>query len=139
MQSSKFSLCPRGYGRTSFHVMETLQMGLIPIHVYMKEDIPWLPYANSILKNISFSITIEDLPALIQELEQMPHSTIEQMEQEIEGLIEEYFTFEAVMRQIELFMIDHTSSALECQPLPENPGTPWQQLRPNAKKMRTYN
>ena len=98
-------------------------MGLIPIHVYIQEDIPWLPYANSVLKNISFTTTVEELPHLIQELDQMPNSRIEQMEQKIEGLIEEYFTFEGVMKQIEQFMINPTSSVLECQPLPKHPGS----------------
>ena len=123
MQDSKFSLCPRGFGRTSYHVMETLQMGLIPIHVYNIEDIPWLPYANSVLKNVSFTTTVENLPALIQELDQLPDTRIDQMEQEVEGLIEEYFTFEGVMKQIEHFMVDPESSALECQPLPKHPGS----------------
>ena len=30
---SKVSLCPRGYGRTAFHLFEILQLGLIPVHV----------------------------------------------------------------------------------------------------------
>mmetsp|Transcript_27170 Transcript_27170/g.76402 ORF Transcript_27170/g.76402 Transcript_27170/m.76402 type:complete len:652 (-) Transcript_27170:71-2026(-) len=44
MSKSCFSFCPRGYGRTSYHVVETWQMGLIPIHVY--SDIPWIPYRD---------------------------------------------------------------------------------------------
>eukprot|EP00913_Durusdinium_trenchii_P016395 g15411.t1 len=42
--NSKVSLCPRGYGRTAFHLFEILQLGLIPVHVYL--DIPWVPYAG---------------------------------------------------------------------------------------------
>ena len=34
MADSRLSLSPRGYGRTSYHLVETLQMGLLPIHVY---------------------------------------------------------------------------------------------------------
>ena len=33
--NSRVSLCPRGFGRTAFHLFEILQLGLIPIHVYM--------------------------------------------------------------------------------------------------------
>jgi hypothetical protein len=54
IQDSKFSLCPRGFGRTSYHVMETLQMGLIPIHVYLDDDIPWIPYDTTFLQNVNF-------------------------------------------------------------------------------------
>merc|ERR1719199_1447134 len=34
MADSRFSLCPRGFGRTAFHVFEALRMGLVPIHIY---------------------------------------------------------------------------------------------------------
>jgi len=125
MQDSKFSLTPRGYGRTSYHVMEILQMGLIPIHVYSDGDIPWLPYSDTILLDLSFSTDLENLPKLIKELEDMPDSQIEQMEQRIEKLIPEYFTFEGVMLQIEKFLLPNSQeqSALTCRPLPEHPGT----------------
>ena len=71
MAESKFSLCPRGYGRTFYHVVETsLHMGLIPIHVYHKGDRPCLPY--------------EDL------------TEIERMEEKIKT-VRHYFTYEGVL------------------------------------------
>ena len=33
MAASRASLAPRGFGRTSYHLMETLQMGLLPVYV----------------------------------------------------------------------------------------------------------
>jgi hypothetical protein len=54
MQTSKFSLSPQGFGRTSYLVIETLQMGLIPIQVYVNDDIPWM----TVLRNLSFSTPI---------------------------------------------------------------------------------
>jgi len=45
MAQSRFSLCPRGFGRSSYHVAETPQLGLVPIHVY--SDRPWLPYERT--------------------------------------------------------------------------------------------
>jgi hypothetical protein len=112
MQDSKFSLCPRGYGRTSFHVMETLQMGLIPIQVYLDGDMPWLPYENTILQNVSFATSLGGLGELISKLEEMPNSQIEQMEQEIQGLIEDYFTFDGVMVQMEKIKSNSQNSEL---------------------------
>jgi alpha/beta superfamily hydrolase len=66
---------------------------------------------------------LKDLPALISELEQLSDDRIEQMEDEIARLVEDYFTFEGVMGQIEQFMVNPQHSALICQPLPKHPGT----------------
>ena len=116
MRQSKFQLCPRGYGRTSFHVMEALQMGLIPIHIYI--DQPWLPYAKNIIKSVSFAVTVDELPDLVANLSKMPDAEIESMEQRIEGLRDEYFTYEGAMKQISKFMLNEADNELVCQKLP---------------------
>lgn len=41
MNRSLFSLCPRGYGQTSFRICEALQHGSVPVYVY---DEPLLPF-----------------------------------------------------------------------------------------------
>jgi hypothetical protein len=130
MQDSKFSLCPRGFGRTSYHVMETLQMGLIPIQVYLDNDIPWIPYPT-LLKNLTFTTPLRDLPMLLETLEQMPESTIEAMEEEIAALRPYYFTYEGVLNQIQFFMVGTDgSAALQCQPLPKHAGSNRRQYFP---------
>ena len=45
MQRSLFSLCPRGYGQTSFRICESLQHGSIPVYVF---DDPLLPFQDKI-------------------------------------------------------------------------------------------
>jgi len=120
MARSKFSLCPRGYGRTSFHVYETLQMGLIPIFVYVEDDVEWLPYGNA-MKDISYSVTIEKLPDLIDQLSTMPDSEIEKMEERIK-LKRHIFTYEGVLEQISKFMLNPTSSHIVCNALPSHSG-----------------
>ncbi len=122
MEESKFSLCPRGYGRTSYHVMEALQMGLIPIHVYIQGDKPWLPYEN-IMKNISYSVTNEQLPELVTLLTNMPDSEIANIEETIGKLRQDYFTFEGVLKQISKFMLDPMGSDLICQAIPSDSGS----------------
>ena len=114
MAESKFSLCPRGYGRTSYHIMEALQMGLIPIHVYL--DQPWIPYGD-FLGNITYSVQLDQLPGLIAKLEKLTNSEIASMEQRIMELREDYFTFEGVMKQIGKFMMNPEGSELQCQPI----------------------
>ncbi|KAH8584353.1 exostosin family [Cryptosporidium sp. chipmunk genotype I] len=44
IQRSTFHLCPRGFGRTSFRLYESVQLGTIPIYIW--DDINWIPYGN---------------------------------------------------------------------------------------------
>ena len=45
MSRSIFSLCPRGYGATSFRICEALQHGSIPVYI---SDKPWIPFNDMI-------------------------------------------------------------------------------------------
>ena len=65
MGQSRFSLCPRGFGRSSYHVAETVQLGLIPIHVY--SDRPWIPYAH-LFDSVGFATNVFGLPRLVWRL-----------------------------------------------------------------------
>ena len=93
MSESTFSLCPRGLGRTSFHLMETLQLGLVPIQVHLDdigsgddEDSPycsdaehgkkiadeaWVPYELSEYPNVGFTTSISALPILLRRLREI--------------------------------------------------------------------
>ena len=42
---SLFTLCPRGYGKSSFRLYESMQLGSIPIYIY---DQPWVPFEDKI-------------------------------------------------------------------------------------------
>ena len=97
-------------------------MGLIPIHVYHKGDRPWLPYGENLMKDISYTVTNENLPDLITELSNMPDSEIERMEEKIKT-VRHYFTYEGVLEQISRFMLNPRSSELVCQALPSDSGT----------------
>lgn len=44
--NSKFSLAPRGYGRSSFRFFEILQLGSIPVYIWSDKE--WLPYTEQI-------------------------------------------------------------------------------------------
>jgi len=52
---SKFCLCPRGYGRSSFRFFESMLLDTIP--VYLWDDICWLPYQEE-LDYSTFSVCI---------------------------------------------------------------------------------
>merc|ERR1712226_573010 len=68
MANSRVSLCPRGFGRTAYHVVETIHMGLIPIYIFT--DIAWMPYPE-LFESIGFSIDLSELPALLEKLHKM--------------------------------------------------------------------
>ena len=115
--NSKVSLCPRGWGRTSYRLYEILNLGLIPIHVY--NDLPWLPYPD-LYQKIGFSTDLEGLPNLLKKINDMDLQELERMEERIRSLKATHFTYEGVLNQISLFMKDGGSD-LRCQKLPETP------------------
>jgi hypothetical protein len=43
ISNSVFTLCPRGYGKTSFRLYEAIQLGSIPVYIY---DDLWLPFTE---------------------------------------------------------------------------------------------
>lgn len=57
MESSVFSLCPRGYGATSFRLAEAIMVRSIPIYVWREELM--LPYSEVIDWN-TFSIVVHE-------------------------------------------------------------------------------
>lgn len=42
---SIFCLCPRGYGKSSFRMYESFQIGAIPVYIY---DDPWIPFTDEL-------------------------------------------------------------------------------------------
>lgn len=42
-EQSYFTLCPRGYGKTSFRLYEAMNLGSVPVYIY---DDPWIPFDN---------------------------------------------------------------------------------------------
>ena len=46
MSESYFSICPRGYGPTSFRLYESIAAGVVPVYI---SDSHFLPYAESVI------------------------------------------------------------------------------------------
>ena len=111
---SKVSLCPRGYGRTAFHLFEILQLGLVPVHVYL--DIPWVPYSD-LYKTIGFSTAVKGLPELMRKINDTDLQDLERMEEKIKALRSTHFTNEGLLDQISMFM-KNEGSDLRCQTVP---------------------
>jgi len=116
MFDSRFSLVPRGYGRTAFHLSETIHRGLIPIYIYM--DQPWLPYPH-LYKTFGYSTNISGLPRLLGKLNAMADDEIAARESAVAAFARSHFTHEAVVEQMKAFLRGG-STDLVCQRLPES-------------------
>lgn len=115
MADSRFSLVPRGFGRTAYHLMETLQMGLVPIYVY--SDTPWVPYLD-LFAELGFVTTLEGIDQLvIGKLQNMTADEIRERERRIVALRTSHFSVEGTLAQIRSFLKGGASD-LQCQGLP---------------------
>ena len=115
MAESRFSLTPRGYGRSAYHLMEILQMGHIPIHIY--SDIPWVPYAD-VYREIGFSNHyVKGIDELVSRLENTTAEQIVELERRIVELRDSHFSVQGVLDQIQRFMLNEEND-LRCQKLP---------------------
>jgi hypothetical protein len=118
MAQSKFSLVPRGFGRTAYHLMETLQMGLVPIYVYLPNDISWIPYAGRFAE-IGYSTDFNHVVALIEStLRNISDEAIRGKEQRIVSMRNSHFSTAGILQQIQYFFIAPKQSDLQCQALP---------------------
>jgi hypothetical protein len=104
MADSRFSLCPRGNGRTSYHLVETVQMGLLPVHVHLEgANEAWVPY-ELIWPQIGFATDVGGLPDLLSALAEMPLPKVKAREAVVESFRESHFTRAGVLKQIRAFL-----------------------------------
>jgi hypothetical protein len=87
---SKFSLAPRGYGRSSFRFFECFQLGTIPI--YLWNDVEWLPFKNIIDYNklcISLHISqLDKLETILLSIDEIKYNKMFDYYNEIKYLFE---------------------------------------------------
>ena len=119
MANSRVSLCPRGYGRSSYHLAETIQMGRVPIHIY--SDIAWVPYEKLFRRQLGFVVPISRLPSLLQWLSNASSNATDELarrERYAKKLRESHFTLAGVLSQVSRFMLNPRISDLQCRRLP---------------------
>jgi hypothetical protein len=98
MERSIFSLCPRGYGATSFRICESLQHGSIPIYVY---DEPWVPWTDEFdFKEIGILISEKEIPDILNIIKSKTEEDIQRYVTNGKKIYKEYFTFEGCAKQI---------------------------------------
>jgi len=129
MRRSHVSLCPRGYGRTAYNLVEILQMGLIPAYVYNDGDVPWVPYAD-LFPKLGFVRELQGVKDLVAEIHHMSDAELQRMEAAVREVRESHFLPEGVMHQVSLFMT-RASGDLRCQKVPDKiKGAPWEPVLP---------
>lgn len=97
-QRSIFSLCPRGYGATSYRLYESMQLGAIPIYVSDKHFLPW----SDELDWSQFSILVR--PHEIDNIVQMTlgesASKVRKMQDKLFSTWRDYFSIESACYHI---------------------------------------
>jgi hypothetical protein len=102
-RQSKFIMTPRGFGRNSYRLMETLQMGMVPVYIYT--DFLWLPYYDSINWS-SFAVitSLRDLNQTLRFLLDCPVERVNEMRVKSQSFQNSHFSVEGMWRQIRRFL-----------------------------------
>ncbi len=100
IQESYFSLCPRGFGPTSFRLYESIKMGTVP--VYISDDF-FLPY-KQLLDWSKFSIllnnkNIKKLPKILNK--HIDEGTYENLKYSLDQVKDTFFSFEYMTKYIQ--------------------------------------
>ena len=95
---SKFVLCPRGYGATSFRLYEAMQLGVVPVYI---SDRFWLPWTHELnWHEFCVIVPVDDVQNLPQILRSIEDETYEKMQGKIKEIYTNYFTLEGTCGKI---------------------------------------
>jgi len=98
-EESCFTLCPRGYGKTSFRLYEAMQLGSVPVYI---SDEHWLPFTDY-LNWDKFCIVIkpEEMKYLPNKLKNLLASgEYKQMAEAAKRAYDEYFCYQSCLKTI---------------------------------------
>jgi hypothetical protein len=95
---SIFSLCPRGYGRSSFRLYEVMQLGSIPVFVY---DEKWTPFEDEIdWSEFSVLVHSSEMNRIDEILSSFTEDRIKQMQNNLYKYWKNNFTMESIFEKI---------------------------------------
>ncbi|BDA45084.1 probable glycosyltransferase At5g20260 at C-terminar half [Coccomyxa sp. Obi] len=102
LESSNFSICPRGFGSTSFRLAESIQLGTIPIYVWQQEA--WLPYQR-MLNWSEFAIVIssQDIAELPDMVKRADVTRMQEALREVQHMFTYNYTIEYILRKAAAF------------------------------------
>jgi hypothetical protein len=94
---SKYVLCPRGYGNTSFRMYETMQLGAVPVYISDDFFTPWDDELN--WNEFCVLIPSERIYDIDKILKSISDEDYEKMLTKIKKIYPKYFTLEEYLQQ----------------------------------------
>ena len=95
---SKFVLCPRGWGTTSFRLYEAMQLDAVPVYI---SDEFWKPFTYELnWDDFCVSIKEDEIPNIHSILESISEEKYNKMKSKIKEVYENYFTLEGTCNKI---------------------------------------
>jgi hypothetical protein len=98
MLSSRFALCPRGYGATSYRLYEAMQMGTIPIYISDKHWTPFTKYVD--WDEFCIFVSLQDVAKIPEMISSYSEGTIRRMSNICRQVWKEYFSYPATVKMI---------------------------------------
>jgi hypothetical protein len=96
---SKFTLCPRGYGASSFRLYEAIQLKSVPIYIYYQK--PYLPFSSKINWNDAVILINEnEISEIDQRLKSISDEKYHQMINYGQEIYPKFFTLEGMCANI---------------------------------------
>ena len=95
-----FALAPRGYGRTSFRLAETIAVGTLPVYIY--SDIAWIPY-RTLYDQFGFAASSSELDDVLRRIRHMGDEEIRLRQAKLAEFAH-MWTYNETLSQIGLFL-----------------------------------
>ena len=112
VSQSHFTLCPRGFGATSFRLYEAIALGSIPVYIW--DDVLWLPYEDVLdWSEIALIVPVAELDQLQDRIAAVTADRRRQMADYTAHCFEDYFTYPGVCKQIACHLKGLASAELE--------------------------
>lgn len=98
MSMSKFSLCPRGYGTTSFRLYESLQLKTVPVYISNDHALPWSDELD--WKEFCVIIKSNQIECIYDILKSISDDEYHLMLERGKQLYNDYFSLQGVFKNI---------------------------------------
>lgn len=96
---SIFSLCPRGYGASSFRLYESMQLGSIPVYIYTDE--PYIPFSSNLdWSSLAVLINSKEISSIDKILKSISLKKIQNIREYTESIYSDYFSLKGVSNQV---------------------------------------
>ena len=95
---SRFMLCPRGYGPTSYRLYEAFQYGAVPVYI---SDRFWLPWSEDLeWDKLIIKITPDKIPSMQSIISSLSEEKRMTMVEYAKDIYEEFFSLRGVVNKI---------------------------------------